>query len=185
MVWTRAVHSVTFRRKTLHSVGQNVTRNSVWHQQYRHFGLGKPSSPIARWIDIYVAPYNPQLPRIEPLINIGLLGSEALVHLVRGETRQSKLSRNSSEEFQDLVYAPWELCEIGKWPKSQSDQSLYSITYLNWQMNVLMRILFIELKAIYHTRSTSSAINAQVVFEIMIGNWFWSEEIVSDHHKIK
>ena len=49
LVWTRAVHSVTFKRKTLHSVGRNVTRNSLWHPQYQHIGVGKPMSPVARW----------------------------------------------------------------------------------------------------------------------------------------
>ena len=78
LVWTRAVHSVTFKRKTLHSVGQNVTRNSVWHPQYRRNGLGKPLPLVARWIDIYVAPYNPQLLRIESLQILGYSGVKRL-----------------------------------------------------------------------------------------------------------
>ena len=73
-------------------LGIIIATNRVRHPQYWHFGLGNPSFPVARWIDIYVAPYNPQLLRVEPLINIGLLGSEALVHLLSREVRQGKVS---------------------------------------------------------------------------------------------
>ena len=97
--------------------GKIIARNSVRHPQYRHFGLGNPSFPVVRWIDVYVEPYNPQLSRIEPLINIGLLGSEALGHL-RDETRQSKLSR-IRKECQDRCMRYWESCENGNCPNSE------------------------------------------------------------------
>ena len=139
------------------------------HPQYRHFGLGNPSFPVVRWIDIYVERYNPQLSRIEPLINIGLLGSKALGHL-RDETRQSKLSRIRKNAKTGVCAignrAKMEIVRIRKLSKSQSYQTQYSITCLNWRINVIsMRILSIELKAIYFTRSILSAINAQVVIK--------------------
>ena len=69
-------------------------------------------------------PYNPQLSRIEPQINIGLLGSEALGHL-RDETRQSKLSRIRKNAKTGVCAignrAKMEIVRNRKLSKSQSD----------------------------------------------------------------
>ena len=69
-------------------------------------------------------PYNPQLSRIEPQINIGLLGSEALGHL-RDETRQSKLIRIRKNAKTGVCTignrAKMEIVRNRKLSKSQSD----------------------------------------------------------------